>query len=424
MALDRGSALALALLAGLLEELVLAHVGEDSSFLTGTLETAQGHLKRLVFADADARHTTRQPQDTNKRVRIVACDRDFAKRGPHREDPPAVSGTVQLSDNTKMEAARHTTDIVLGIETSCDETAVAVYDGTRGLRAHALHSQAAMHAEYGGVVPELAARDHIGRIQPLLTTALDEAGLGIEDITALAYTAGPGLIGALLVGASFASGLAAARDLPLIPVHHLEGHLLAPMLEQDRPEFPFVALLVSGGHTLLVEVAGVGRYRILGETLDDAAGEAFDKTAKLLGLAYPGGPGLAKLARQGHDGRFRFKRPMTDRPGLDLARAFEEAVTETLSIKCRRALQQTGHSRLVVAGGVGANRRLRERLAVETRANDWQLYFPQTQFCTDNAAMIAYAGWARLADAQPAASPILARARWSLSELAAPGQAA
>ncbi len=348
-----------------------------------------------------------------------------------------------------MEAARHTTDIVLGIETSCDETAVAVYDGTRGLRAHALHSQAAMHAEYGGVVPELAARDHIGRIQPLLTAALDEAGLGIEDITALAYTAGPGLIGALLVGASFASGLAAARDLPLIPVHHLEGHLLAPMLEQDRPEFPFVALLVSGGHTLLVEVAGVGRYKILGETLDDAAGEAFDKTAKLLGLAYPGGPELAKLARQGHDGRFRFKRPMTDRPGLDfsfsgiktavattlpagadeqtradLARAFEEAVTETLSIKCRRALQQTGHSRLVVAGGVGANRRLRERLAVETRANDWQLYFPQTQFCTDNAAMIAYAGWARLADAQPAASPILARARWPLSELAAPGQAA
>lgn len=339
-------------------------------------------------------------------------------------------------------------EIVLGIETSCDETAVAVYDGTRGLRGHALHSQAAMHAEYGGVVPELAARDHVGRIQSLLTAALAEADLGIGDITVLAYTAGPGLIGALLVGASFAAGLAAAHGLPLIPVHHLEGHLLAPMLEQDRPEFPFVALLVSGGHTMLVEVAGVGRYRILGETLDDAVGEAFDKTAKLLGLPYPGGPELAKLALRGRDGVFRFKRPMTDRPGLDfsfsgiktavatslpadaddqtradIAHAFEEAVTETLSIKCHRALQQTGHSRLVVAGGVGANRRLRERLAVEARVNGWQLYFPRTRFCTDNAAMIAYAGWVRLADVQAATSPIRARARWPLNELHAPGSA-
>jgi N6-L-threonylcarbamoyladenine synthase len=334
---------------------------------------------------------------------------------------------------------------VLGVETSCDETAVAIYDGDRGLLAHLLHSQAAMHAEYGGVVPELAARDHVARIHALVAETLRRGGLGRGDIGAVAYTAGPGLIGALLVGGAFAAGFAAATGARLLPVHHLEGHLLAPMLEEKRPEFPFVALLVSGGHTLLARVEGVGRYAILGQTLDDAAGEAFDKTAKALGLPYPGGPQLAKLAAGGRTGRFRFARPMTDRPGLDfsfsglktavltalpadadaqtradIAHAFEEAVTETLAIKCLRACDETGLRRLVVAGGVGANRRLRERLDTAARRNGIELFFPRAEFCTDNGAMIAYAGWARLASALPAEAGIVARARWPLHELTPP----
>lgn len=331
---------------------------------------------------------------------------------------------------------------ILGLETSCDETAAAIYDGR--LRAHVLHSQAAMHAEYGGVVPELAARDHVGRIQSLVAQVLADAGLSARDLDGIAYTAGPGLIGALLVGGAFAAGLAKSLDIPLLGVHHLEGHLLAPMLEDEAPAFPFVALLVSGGHTLLARVDGVGRYQILGETLDDAAGEAFDKTAKALGLPYPGGPELAKLAERGTPGRFRFPRPMTDRPGLDfsfsglktavltalpqavddggradLARGFEEAVTETLTIKCLRALEQTGLARLVVAGGVGANRRLRARLAEAVAARGATLHFPRPEFCTDNAAMIAYAGWARLVAGQSGAA-VAARARWPLAELRAP----
>jgi N6-L-threonylcarbamoyladenine synthase len=333
---------------------------------------------------------------------------------------------------------------VLGLESSCDETAAAIYDGDRGLLAHVLHSQAAMHAEYGGVVPELAARDHVGRIQSLVAAVLAEAGMKAADLDGIAYTAGPGLIGALLVGGSFAAGLAAAIDRPLLPVHHLEGHLLAPMLEDDRPAFPFVALLVSGGHTMLARVDGVGRYEILGETLDDAAGEAFDKTAKALGLPYPGGPELAKLAERGRSGVFRFARPMTDRPGLefsfsglktavlnqlkpdfdeqakaDLARAFEEAVTDTLAIKCERALDATGLRGLIVAGGVGANRRLRARLKAATDARGASLYFPRPAFCTDNAAMIAYAGWARLSAGERSAG-LPARARWPLHELRPP----
>jgi len=333
---------------------------------------------------------------------------------------------------------------VLGLESSCDETAAAIYDGERGLLAHVLHSQAAMHAEYGGVVPELAARDHIGRIQSLVAAVLAEAELSVDQLDGIAYTAGPGLIGALLVGGSFAAGLAAAIDKPLLPVHHLEGHLLAPMLEDDRPAFPFVALLVSGGHTMLARVDGVGRYEILGETLDDAAGEAFDKTAKALGLPYPGGPELAKLAERGQSGRFRFSRPMTDRPGLefsfsglktavlnqlkpdfddqaraDLARAFEEAVTDTLAIKCERALDATGLRSLIVAGGVGANRRLRVRLKAATDARGASLHFPRPAFCTDNAAMIAYAGWARLSAGERSAG-LPARARWPLHELRPP----
>lgn len=334
---------------------------------------------------------------------------------------------------------------VLGLETSCDETAAAIYDGSRGLLAHALHSQVALHAEYGGVVPELASRDHVRRINPLIREVLDRAGIGFGDLSGVAYTAGPGLIGALMVGASVAAGIAAARGLPLIAVHHMEGHLLAPMLEDRPPAFPFLALLVSGGHTLLVGVQGIGQYEILGESLDDAVGEAFDKTAKMLGLLYPGGPHLARLAESGRPGRYKFPRPMTDRPGLDfsfsglktavltavpkdaseqdkadLALAFEDAVTETLAIKCARALDQTGYSALVVAGGVGANRRLRARLAELARQRQAQLYFPRPEFCTDNAAMIAYVGWARLAAGRPAQGKLQTTARWALTELAPP----
>jgi len=312
---------------------------------------------------------------------------------------------------------------IIGIESSCDETAVAVYDSERGLLAHRLHSQIAMHQAYGGVVPELASRDHVRRLLPLLRGALADAESGRETIDGVAYTAGPGLIGALLVGAGFARSLAYAWDRPAIGVHHLEGHLLAPLLEDDAPGFPFLALLVSGGHTQLVDVAALGRYRVLGETLDDAAGEAFDKTAKMLGLPYPGGAALAQLAEQGRDGIFHFPRPMLDRPGLnfsfsglktaalvalrgrvlddqaraDVARGFQDAVVDTLAEKARRALAVTGHRRLVVAGGVGANRKLRERLSGIAADNGARLYFPRPEFCTDNGAMIALAGCLRLA---------------------------
>jgi N6-L-threonylcarbamoyladenine synthase len=334
---------------------------------------------------------------------------------------------------------------VLGIETSCDETAVAVYDGVQGLRAHTLHSQIALHAEYGGVVPELASRDHVRRINPLIRKALADAGLAAGDLGAIAYTAGPGLIGALMVGGAVAAGLAAALDLPLVPVHHMEAHLLAPMLETPHPEFPFLALLVSGGHTQLVAVEGIGRYELLGESLDDAVGEAFDKVAKLLGLPYPGGPALAQLAERGKPGRYRFSRPMTDKPGLDfsfsglktavlttlppdagdtdkadIARAFEDCVADTLVIKCERALEQTGYTSLVVAGGVGANLRLRAALQQSAAKSGTQLFFPRREFCTDNAAMIAYTGWARLAEGRHGAGPIDVRARWPLGELRPP----
>jgi N6-L-threonylcarbamoyladenine synthase len=330
---------------------------------------------------------------------------------------------------------------VLGIESSCDETGVALYDTDKGLLAHRLFSQIAMHAEYGGVVPELASRDHIRRVLPLLREALTDAGMTIAEIDGIAYTAGPGLIGALLTGASIARSMAWGLNIPAVGVHHMEGHLLAPMLEEHPPELPFVALLVSGGHTMLVDVPRIGEYHILGESVDDAAGEAFDKTAKLMGLEYPGGPLLAKLAEQGREGIYRFPRPMVDRPGCDfsfsglktfslttwqksgqteqdkadIARAFEEAVVDTLFIKCRRALEQAGRKRLVVAGGVGANRRLRARLA-ELQAD---VYFPRLAFCTDNGAMIAYAGALRLQAGASEAAVINARPRWALTELAA-----
>lgn len=332
---------------------------------------------------------------------------------------------------------------VLGIETSCDETAAAVYDGDGGLLAHELYSQIKLHAAYGGVVPELASRDHIRKLAPMVRRVVEAAGGGVD---AVAYTAGPGLIGALLVGAAFGRSYALARGIPALGIHHMEGHLLAPLLETPAPDFPFVALLVSGGHTLLVEVAGVGRYRLLGESVDDAAGEAFDKTAKLMGLPYPGGPALARLAEQGRPGVFVFPRPMTDRPGLDfsfsglktaallawrdsaqdaaaqadIARGFEDAVVETLVIKCRRALDATGDTRLVVAGGVGANRRLREALHAELTRRGGAVFFPRPEFCTDNAAMIAFAGWQRLKEGEHAALEIRATPRWPLDALKPP----
>ena len=332
---------------------------------------------------------------------------------------------------------------VLGIESSCDETAVAVYDEAAGLLSHRLYSQVAMHQAYGGVVPELASRDHLRRLLPLTREALAEAQSSRESIDGIAYTAGPGLIGALLVGAGFATGLGKAWGKPALGIHHLEGHLLAPLLEPEPPAFPFLALLVSGGHTQLVDVAALSEYRILGETLDDAAGEAFDKTAKLLGLPYPGGAALAALAENGRTGQFVFPRPMLDRPGLDfsfsglktaalvalrgrdlagsvradVARGFEEAVVDTLVEKCRRALAQTGHRRLVIAGGVGANRRLRERLAAMVHTVDAELYFPRTEFCTDNGAMIALAGCMRMAAGKRSGLGMSARANWELGSL-------
>ena len=334
---------------------------------------------------------------------------------------------------------------VLGIETSCDETGVAIYNGEEGLLSHTLHSQIDLHLQYGGVVPELASRDHVRKTLPLIQKALNEANLKCSDIDGIAYTSGPGLIGALLVGAGIGRSLAWAWGVPAVAVHHMEGHLLAPMLEDEVPDFPFVALLVSGGHTLLVEVNGVGQYHILGETLDDAAGEAFDKTAKLLGLDYPGGPAISKLAEQGESTRFRFPRPMTNRPGLDfsfsglktfavntlqstgddaqskadIARAFEEAVAETMVIKCRRALEQTGLKRLVLAGGVSANKRLRKYLNKMADKLDAKLYYPRPEFCTDNGAMIAYVGYLRLKAGQTEPLKIGAIARWPLEKLKA-----
>jgi N6-L-threonylcarbamoyladenine synthase len=333
---------------------------------------------------------------------------------------------------------------VLGIETSCDETGIAIFDDQRGILAHQLYSQIKLHADYGGVVPELASRDHIRKTLPLIEAALQQAGCRSEDLDGIAYTAGPGLVGALLVGATIARSLAMAWDKPAIPVHHMEGHLLAPMLEEHTPEFPFVALLVSGGHTLLVRVDGIGQYKILGESVDDAAGEAFDKTAKLLGLDYPGGAALSKLAEQGVAGRFVFPRPMTDRPGLDfsfsglktfaantirsqgdddqtradIAHAFQTAVVDTLAIKCKRALQETGLKRLVIAGGVSANKQLRAELAAVMKKLGGEVFYPRPEFCTDNGAMIAFAGLQRLKAGHTTGLEIVVQPRWNLETLA------
>ncbi len=338
---------------------------------------------------------------------------------------------------------------VLGIESSCDETGVAVYDtdlsGPAALRAHAVYSQIALHAEYGGVVPELASRDHVRKLLPLIRQTLGEAGMAIGDIDGVAYTAGPGLVGALMVGAGVARSLAWALEVPAIGVHHMEGHLLAPLMEDDPPAPPFVALLVSGGHTQLVAVDAIGQYRLLGETLDDAAGEAFDKTAKMMGLPYPGGPQLAALAEQGRPGAFRFSRPMTDRPGLDfsfsglktqvllawrdsdqslqtradIARGFEDAVVDTLAIKCGRALEAAGTNVIVVAGGVGANKRLRARLQEMAARLGGRACFPRPALCTDNGAMIAFAGALRLQAGQHSPPDVDVTPRWDMATLPA-----
>ncbi|TQV87957.1 tRNA (adenosine(37)-N6)-threonylcarbamoyltransferase complex transferase subunit TsaD [Aliikangiella coralliicola] len=337
---------------------------------------------------------------------------------------------------------------ILGIESSCDETGVAIYRESAGITAHQLYSQVKLHGEYGGVVPELASRDHVRKTIPLIKAALSEAKCQPQDITAIAYTQGPGLIGALLVGATIAKSLGVAWNKPTIGIHHLEGHLLAPMLEENAPEYPFLALLVSGGHTMLVDVQALGAYQIIGESIDDAAGEAFDKTAKIMGLDYPGGPLLAKLAEQGDDSEKRFPRPMTDRPGLDfsfsglktfaanriaaanvdgqepsgqasanIARAFQEAVVDTLAIKCKRALKQTGRKRLVVAGGVSANLKLREQLAELMAQMGGEVFYPRHEYCTDNGAMIAYAGYCQYkSDKLDVGHEIKVYPRWPLSE--------
>jgi len=340
---------------------------------------------------------------------------------------------------------------ILGIETSCDETGIAIYDEDKGIMSHRLYSQIKVHADYGGVVPELASRDHVRKTIPLIREVMAEAGVSPQDLDGVAYTSGPGLVGALLVGCSIGRSLAYAWDLPAVPVHHMEGHLLAPMLEDDVPDFPFVALLVSGGHTMLVRVDGIGHYQLLGESVDDAAGEAFDKTAKLLGLDYPGGPVLAKMATNGKGGRYKFPRPMTDRPGLDfsfsglktftantiakekalqngemdeqthadIAYAFQEAVVDTLAIKCRRALEQCGLKRLVIAGGVSANVELRAKLEKITQKLGGKVYYPRPEFCTDNGAMIAYAGMQRLKGNIETDLGFKATPRWPLDQLPA-----
>jgi N6-L-threonylcarbamoyladenine synthase len=338
--------------------------------------------------------------------------------------------------------------LVLGIETSCDETGFAVYDSDKGLLAHSLYSQVALHADYGGVVPELASRDHVRKILPMLNEVLAKSGVDKQSIDGIAFTAGPGLMGALMVGGAMATALGFTLDVPVIGVHHMEGHLLAPMLEDTPPEFPFVALLVSGGHTQLVLVEGIGSYLLLGESLDDAAGEAFDKTAKMLDLDYPGGPVLAGMAEKGQAQRFDFPRPMTDRPGLDfsfsglkthtrnliekyrgddvlpdnqtvvdICAGFQEAVVDTLVIKCRRALEQTGMRKLVIAGGVSANKRLRDKLESELAKKNAEVFYARHEFCTDNGAMIAYAGCQRLLAGETSDLALSVTPRWPLQNL-------
>lgn len=332
---------------------------------------------------------------------------------------------------------------VLGIETSCDETAVAIYSATAGILGHQVYSQIEVHQEWGGVVPELASRDHIRKILPLVEATLNEANMTPAEIDGVAYTRGPGLIGALMVGASVARSLSYGWHVPALGVHHMEAHLMAVMLEEQKPEYPFVALLISGGHTMLVEVKGLGQYTLLGESIDDAVGEAFDKTAKLLGLPYPGGPHLAKLAESGNCNRFQFPRPMLKHKNCDfsfsglkthalnvfqqsgddpqtkadIACAFQEAVVETVIAKCKRALEQTGLDRLVMVGGVSRNAQLRAQLAAQLQA---QVFYPRPEYCTDNGAMVAYLGWLRLSAGERDGLEIKVQPRWSIINLSSP----
>jgi N6-L-threonylcarbamoyladenine synthase len=339
--------------------------------------------------------------------------------------------------------------ITLGIESSCDETGIAIYHSTKGLLTHRLYSQVEMHAEYGGVVPELASRDHIKKLIPLIDKTIGDAKIQKSDINGIGYTAGPGLMGALLSGAAVARSLAFAWQIPAVAINHMEGHLLAPMLEEDKPDFPFICLLVSGGHTMLIRVDDIGQYKLLGETLDDAAGEAFDKTAKLLGLGYPGGPEVSKLALKSNTERYKFPRPMIDRPGLDMSfsglktftrntwldavqnqdnseqtkaeicRAFEVAVADTLRIKCKRALEQENLNTLVVSGGVSANQEIRERLDKLMQKTNGKTFYPRLEFCTDNGAMIAFAASKRLQAGESKNLNFACQPRWSLEELKA-----
>src|ERR1700742_972925 len=418
MPFDGSGLFSLTFLGRLLVEFTAPQLGKDARLFTGTLEATQGGIKIFILTNANAGHSN---------LNLVARSPSSATGGRILRCPPVKGKNMR----------------VLGIESSCDETAVAVYDDADGLLAHRLHSQVAMHQAYGGVVPELASRDHVRRLLPLVREVLAASGSDEASIDALAYTAGAGLIGALRVGGAFDTALTVAWGKPAMGIHHLEGHLLAPLLEANPPDFPFLALLVSGGHTQLIDVAGLGKYRILGDTLDDAAGEAFDKTAKLLGLPYPGGAALASLAEGGRSGEFTFPRPMLDRPGLDfsfsglktaalvalrgrelspvlradVARGFEEAVVETLAEKCRRAAKKTCRPRFGIAGGVGANRRLRDRLRSVVRDQDAELYFPRTEFCTDNGAMIALAGCLRFTAGMRAGVGMGARANWELGSI-------
>lgn len=380
------------------------------------------------------------------RHRRTACCADVLK-GPRILREPCPESNTRCRPSTEQQST--TFMLILGIETSCDETGLALYDEADGLIGEVLHSQVELHADYGGVVPELASRDHIRKIVPLTRKLMSDAGRSLGELDAVAYTAGPGLLGALMVGAGFGRTLAWALGKPAIAVHHMEAHLLAPLLDPaTRLDFPFVALLVSGGHTLLVRVQAIGDYTVIGESLDDAAGEAFDKTAKLLGLGYPGGPAVAAAADAGRQGAFRFPRPMTDRPGLDfsfaglktsvltevnkqrerlgealdaqtvadIALAFEQAVVDTLTIKCRRATDEAGVGQLILAGGVAANRRLRAQLAEQL---DAEVFYPPLQLCTDNGAMVAYAGLHQLKRGDLASLGVAVRSRWPLDELSA-----
>lgn len=433
MPLDGGGLLAFALLRRLFVELAAAQLGQNAGLLAGALEAAQRGVEIFVFFNANTGHK---------------ASNLWSKNSPALGRDGAAHYTADLPGNpSPLEAVlRYHAPLmnVLGIETSCDETGVAVYSLERGLLSSALHSQVDLHAVYGGVVPEIASRDHVRRLLPLVDQVLLEAG--IERPDAVAYTAGPGLVGALMVGGGLANGLALAWGCPVVPVHHMEGHLLAPMLEDDKPPFPFLALLVSGGHSMLVSVAGVGRYELLGTTLDDAVGEAFDKTAKLLGLGYPGGPALAALAESGDDTALDLPRPMLNRPGFDfsfsglktavmvevrrlqdagrldasradVAASFQRAAVDTLIGRALQAAAHFGFERIVIAGGVGANRLLRREMAARFPG---RVYYPRMAFCTDNGAMIAVAGGMRLADACEAGD-IRALARWPLASLGRPG---